>query len=112
MHAMPPEPPRMLDHRKLLWWAFWFVFLTTPVCAVFLPSALRHFPLQRFLPLPVFLCCLAGVVAGAFAAGFILAKLTTKTNAEFISRGIGYGLGLVTVYAIIAFAGCLLVVKL
>jgi hypothetical protein len=100
----------MLDRRKLLWWAFWFVFLSTPVCAVFFPSALPRIPMPRIVPTMPFLLCIASMVTGAFAAGLILAKLTSKMDGEFVRRGITYGSAISAFYAVIAFAGCLFAV--
>ena len=110
MNSTPPEPPRLLDRRKLLWWAFWFVLLSTPVCALFLPGLARRIATLRMGWGPQLLMCAAGCVAGAFAAGFLLAKLVTKTDGEFIARGISYGLALVAFYAIIGLAGCFLLI--
>jgi hypothetical protein len=107
--ATPPEPPRMLDRRKLLWWAFWFVFLSTPVFGMFLPTAMSRLPFLTLLPVPRFILLLASLVGGAFAAGFLLSRLTSQTTGQFVRRGIGFGLALTTVYAIIGFAGCFLI---
>jgi hypothetical protein len=34
----------MLARRKLQWWMFWLVFLSTPVAVILLPVLLKHFP--------------------------------------------------------------------
>jgi hypothetical protein len=108
-----PEPSTPPDRRKLLWWAFWLVFLTTPVCVLFAPALASKIHFVRgsgVMGLNAILACLGSLIGGAGAAGFILARLTSKTNSDFISRGIAYSMGIAALYLILAFAGCLVVV--
>jgi len=45
---------------------------------------------------------LAGIAGGAFAAGFLLSRLVTRSHGEFIRRGINFGFALIIVYGLIA----------
>jgi hypothetical protein len=101
----------MLDRRKLLWGTFWFVFLSTPVFGILLPDAMSRLPFLNLLPEPTYLSCVGSIVGGAFLAGFLLSRLTSQSTEQFVRRGIGFGLALTTVYAIIGFAGCFLLMR-
>jgi hypothetical protein len=91
----------MLVRRKLLWWTFWFVFLTTPVLACFSAALLENLiPGQWMLT-----CFLGSILAGAGISGFILSKLITK-DAHFIDLiGLGPAIGtlLTAAYLVIAY---------
>jgi hypothetical protein len=94
-----PEP-RRLGRRKLLWWTFWFVFLTTPVLACFSASLLdNHIPRDWTLT-----STLSSILAGAGTSGFILSRLITKDGniIDFIGLGVAFGTLLTAAYFVIA----------
>jgi hypothetical protein len=110
MDSMPPETPRPPDaHRRMLWWTFWLLFLSTPVLVIAGPMLAQKFSIAGFRGLTGLygavevMCAFLG---GAFGAGFVLAKLHSVTTAQFIRRGIGFGLAIVVTYIVIAGVGC------
>ena len=101
---MPPELPQKTGLRRLLWWVFWFVFLTTPVIAVFMPMAVRRTGVNRFFPMEWMV--IGSIVTGICGAAFIFAWLTGKTVGSMILRGICCAIGIFALYLFIAYAGC------
>jgi hypothetical protein len=101
---VPPEPPQKASLRRLLWWVFWLVALTTPVVAVVIPMALRRTPLNRVFPMEWMM--VGSLVAGICTAGFIFAWLTTKTVGAMILRGILCAVAIFSLYLFIGYAGC------
>jgi len=104
VNDVPPELPQKAGLRRLLWWVFWFVFLTTPVIAVFMPMAMRRTPLNRFFPSEWMV--IGSIVTGISGAAFIFAWLTGKTVGSMILRGILCAIVIFALYLFIAYAGC------
>ncbi len=107
---MPPETPRPPDaHRKLLWWTFWLLFLSTPVLAIAGPALIPKFLGVRMGPMIGrfgLIGLVGGILGGGFGAGFVLAKLYSANTAEMIRRGIAFGMAILATYGVIAGVGC------
>jgi hypothetical protein len=82
--------------RAILRLSFWAMFLGTPVLAILTAKGGAGF---------LFL------IAGAFVAGGILARLYAKNEGARVSMTVLFGFMLLFVYCGIAFAGCLLILK-
>ena len=95
---------------------FWLVFLGTPALALGTamvgPLVMRLMP--RGFPVPFRAATPLGIVfLGAAISAYLLARAHSKTARsarDVIGLTIGYTVGLVIVYAAIAFVGCLVVV--
>ena len=101
---------RQQKNRGLLWLCFWVLFLTTPVA----PFALG--PLARIggAGIPPFAPLLGiggGLLAGIGGAGYILARLYSNTATQLIVRTIAFAFLIALFYGLIAFAGCMLLMK-
>jgi hypothetical protein len=97
------------------------IFLLTPAATLLLvaqpPWLSSWLPpvIQKFLHslVPYSARWLIFLVAGAWGAGFCLAKLHTKarTAGALVLTSLGLGAALMAVYVAVAFAGCLLVMS-
>jgi hypothetical protein len=72
----------MPDRRKLLWWAFWFVFLTTPATIISLPILLDKFPYLNVLNDYGLTEAGASLLGGSILAALLLARLYNETTAQ------------------------------
>ncbi len=97
----------MLARRKLHWWMFWFVFLSTPVAIISLPVILKHFPEIDLMKDYGLFEAASSLVAGSFASAFIFARLRSTTTAQLILRTLGFGLLFTVLLGGISFAGCM-----
>jgi len=105
----PSGPLLQQRNRGLLWLVFWFLFLGapfTPFIYEFFSSTLHI----RFRLLPAF-TIIAGIAGGAVGAGFILARLYSRSTVQLVTRGILFSLGIMFFYASIAFVGCVVLMK-
>ncbi len=103
MNFTPPERPSLPKRRKLLWLAFWFQFLATPVLVVAVPPTIRHLSGLR---LPMVLdvgLYLGSLVAGATVSGFLLARLMNEDATGFVRQGIGYSFAFTLLHLMVAF---------
>ena len=97
----------MLARRKLLWWMFWLVFLSTPVAVISLPGLLEHFPEIDLVKDEGLFEAGSSLLAGSFAAAFIFARIRSTTTAQLIGRTLGFGLLFTVLLGAISFAGCM-----
>lgn len=106
MNSTPPEPPPT-DRRGLLWFAFWFLFVSTPVVVIGLPVLYKHFP--QFDVFKDYGLIEAGgaLLGGGFTAAFLLARLRSKSTAQIVWRTVGFGLLFTVLFGVISFAGCM-----
>ena len=107
VNSTPPETPRMLARRKLHWSMFWLVFLSTPAAVISLPVILKHFPQLNVMNDYGLFSAASSLLAGSFAAAFILARLRSTTTAQLIVRTLGFGLLFTVLLGAISFAGCM-----
>jgi hypothetical protein len=107
VNSTPPEPPRMLARRKLHWWMFWLVFLSTPVAVISLPILFKHFPQIDVMNDYGLFEASSSLLAGSFAAAFIFARLRSTTTTQLIVRTLGFGLLFTVLLGAISFAGCM-----
>lgn len=68
-------------------------------------SPLRGLPFNRTLLLG------GGLAAGIICAGFILARLYSNTTTQLVVKTIAFALLIALFYGVIAFGGCLLLMK-
>ncbi|HEY0550147.1 MAG TPA: hypothetical protein VGF13_11150 [Verrucomicrobiae bacterium] len=71
---------------------------------------LRFGPL-RGLPFNRALFLSGGLAAGILCAGFILARLYSNTTTQLVVKTIAFALLIALFYGVIAFGGCLLLMK-
>jgi len=100
---------------------FWLIFLLTPAATMLLAAQPRWLfswmppVMQKLLhsAVPTSARWFLFLLAGAWGAGFCLAKLHTKarTPAALLLTSLGLGAALMAVYVAIAFAGCLLLMS-
>ena len=86
------------------------MFLTTPVAPFAAQMILRFSPLGG-LPFNRALLTGGGLAAGILCAGFILARLYSNTTTQLVVKTIAFALLIALFYGLIAFAGCMLLMK-
>lgn len=106
MNSTTPEPAGQPDRRKLQWWAFWFVFFVTPIAVSATPWLLKTFPQINVLNDYGLFAAGTSLLAGASSAGFILARLISRTKAELVLRTMGLGFVFTLLLGCLSVAGC------
>lgn len=104
----PRRPPLQQNYRGLLWLVFWFLFLGAPATP-FINEAMSSTLHIRLFFISEGVTVIASIVGGTLGAGFILARLYSRSTSELIVRGLLFSLGILLFYGTIAFAGCLLI---
>ncbi len=97
----------MLARRKLHWWMFWLIFLSTPVAVISLPVILDHFPQLNVMNDYGLFAAGSSLLAGSFAAAFIFARLRSTTTVQLVVRTLGFGVLFTMLLGAISFAGCM-----
>ncbi|HEY0550148.1 MAG TPA: hypothetical protein VGF13_11155 [Verrucomicrobiae bacterium] len=86
---------------------FWLVFISTPAAVILLPKILEHFPQLNVMNDYGLFAAASSLLAGSFAAAFILARLHSTTTAQLIIRTLVSGLMFTVLLGIISFVGCM-----
>ena len=97
-------------HRGLLWLTFWLLFLGTP-CTPLLAGLMNRFMPIRIIPLSQLQTIILSIGGGTLGAGFVLAKLYSQSTSQLIKRGLLFGLAIGIFYAVVFFAGCMLIMS-
>ena len=71
---------------------------------------LRFNPLGP-LPVPRLFLLGGGLATGILCAGYILARLYSNTTTQLVVKTIAFGLLITLFYGLIAFAGCMVLMK-
>ena len=105
--SIPPDSPRTVVRRKLHWWMFWLVLLSTPAAVISLPVFLKHFPEIDVMKDYGLFEAGSSLLAGSFAAAFLLARIHSTTNTQVVARTVGFGLLFTVLLGAISLAGCM-----
>jgi len=106
MNSPPPEPKAKEARRKLLWAAFWFMFISTPAGLMAIPILFKHFPQLDFLTDYGLIECGSTLIGGSIIAALLLARLHSQTRGQFIRRTLGFSFAFALLFGLLSYAGC------
>ena len=91
--------------RRIVWGAFWFVLVVTPIWALFVLKAVPAAPFWMSRPNPestAITVSLLASISGTFVAGMILSILLRKHDEGFVAYGVVLGAVFTIVYFLAA----------
>ena len=89
--------------RRLLWAAFWFVFLTTPVVAAVIRAGVQRLSMDSLWNSIAVMAIPGTIGGGALLAGFLVARLKNRDPLQLFFRSVSFGILFAMFHLIVAF---------